>query len=146
MASRASGDAKNYSGGCAKHQILNECKHVSRKLYVIETSDLCGDVSFRYLIFQYLSLIIIATMIMNATWLCLIVASIWSCISGQKHLGTWWTRTFGNLPKKTVRGAMVHSEWHLTFHDIWHSMTFDIWHFMTFDISFPDWNLHLVQP
>ena len=89
MASRASGDAKNYSGGCAKYQILNECKHVSRKLYVIETSDLCGDISFRYLIFQYLSLIIIATMIMNATWLCLIVASIWSCISGQKHLETW---------------------------------------------------------
>ena len=31
----------------------------------------------------------IASVVMNATWVCQIVASIWSCISGQEHLGTW---------------------------------------------------------
>ena len=40
---------------------------------------------------------IIATMVVDSTLVCLAAASTWSCISNQEHLGTWWARKHKTL-------------------------------------------------
>ena len=39
---------------------------------------------------------IITTMVVDSTLVCLAAASTWSCISNQEHLGTWWARKHVN--------------------------------------------------